>query len=236
MNELYKTPTLEESPLSLLLYGQSGVGKTRFAAQLPAPVLFLSCDTGVLGGLTSALQFKPLQIRISTFQQLQQILPIVEKDAGQVFRTIVVDSLTSLQRIVMASILQVTGREIARFEDWNLCVERIRNIVNKVGSFNCNVVFTCTEQLVKDEVLGKVMILPNLPGRLAQELPAAVDIVLYLFTRTGYNSQGKKEVKYVAMSTPDEMRVAKDRTCMLPKEGEHEEFLTVLNKHNKEEK
>lgn len=215
--------------LSLLIYGSSGAGKTVLSAQSPKqPVLFLSCDPGTAGGLTSAVRFKPLQVKITSWSQFMQLLPQLEKDAGIKFNTLVLDSITYFQRIVMQSILTLTGREIARFEDWNLCVERLRNAINKLASFNCSLIMTATEQLIRDEITGKVQGLPNVPGKLAQELPAATDICIRLFTRTGFDQTGKKIVRYMFQSTPDEMWTGKDRTGLLPPEGLQDEFWRYL--------
>jgi len=203
--------------VTILLYGQSGVGKTFLAAQTPGP-LFLTCDTGQYGGVLSARQFKPKYVKISSYSQFQCLLPFLEKDAGKEFKTLILDSSTSFQKIIMKSILSLTSREIARFEDWNLCVERMRTAVNFLGALNSHLIITATEQLIRDELLGKLIGGPNLPGKLAQELPAAVDIALHLYTRTGFDKSGRKTVTYLMSSAPDEIWVGKDRTGTLPVE------------------
>lgn len=200
-----------------LFYGGSGTGKTRLAAQFPEP-LFLSCDTGVLGGLLSGVQFHPKQIRLTTYQQLLGLYAKLEAGANKDFKTIVVDSLTSFNQMVVRDIVIPTGRETPRFDDWNLAVARMRNVINKLASFGAHLIFTATEQIIKDELQGKTSGLPNLPGKLAQEAPAGVDIVLHFQVKSGYGTDGKKKVTYVAATTPDDTWYAKDRSGTLPAE------------------
>ena len=222
--QVYNTiPTqIEEiEQYSFLFYGGSGSGKTSLAAQFIeiGQTLFLSCDTGKYGGLLSGRRYSPLQIRLNTYDDYLKCIEHLEKDAGERFRVCILDSVTSFQRIVMQHILRLSGREVARFEDWSLCVERVRTALNKLGGLRCHLILTATEQLIRDELIGKLIGLPNLPGKLAHELPAAVDVVLHLYTRTGYDKTGKKQVNYLMSSTPDELWVAKDRTALLPVEA-----------------
>jgi len=197
---------------TILGYGASGTGKTRTIAQIPG-CCFLSCDPGKYGGLISAVDVKPqpIQIRINSWNDYLKYLPQIEKDAGVRFTTLVLDPVNEFVRMIMQSLLQLSGREIARFEDWNLCMERLRSAIRKLSSFNCNFIMLCTEQMIKDETLGRLFGLPNVPGKLAQELPAAVDMVLHFITKSGYGSDGKRKTSYLFQSQPDEIWTAKDR-------------------------
>jgi len=210
----------EEAPsaLSFLFYGKSGVGKTRLAASFAelGPVLFLATDTGVSGGLLSAKPYKPWFVILKDYSTFLSLIPKMQAEAGQTFKTLVLDSVTSFQTVVMRHVLDHSSREIPRFEDWNLCVTRLRTALNVLGALPCHLVLTATEQLFKDELIGKIVGAPNVVGKLSQELPAAVDIVLHLTTRSAYDPNGKRSVTYEMTSTPDEWWTAKDRTGILP--------------------
>lgn len=211
----------------VLLYGQSGSGKTFLASQFPKPAI-LACDPGELGGSRSVftaiekglIKEPPLWLKVDSYQTLLQAIQELPKliQAGEV-KTIVVDSVSYMQRLVMDDILARIMREIPRFEEWNLCVERMRHLIRKITELGADVVFTATDNMQRDELTGKIVGGPNLPGKLAQELPQACGIVLRLFVTSGYNAQGKKEVVYKFQSAPDEMWYAKDTTGTLPAEG-----------------
>lgn len=203
----------------MLFYGQSGSGKTRLACEIfGSDTLLLSCDPGGLGGALSAIHLKPKHIKVDSHSQLVALIPLLKKDAGKEFKCLVVDSVSYLQRIFMSSILQTIGRELPRFEEWNLCVERMRNIIKQIAELDCHVIFTATEDTQKDEITGAIFGGPNLPGKLAKELPQACDIVAHLMATSAYNSQGKREVVYKMINVPDGVWFARDRTSKLPAE------------------
>lgn len=204
-----------------LIYGGSGSGKTVLSSMFPNP-LFISVDTGVMGGLLSAVSYTttPIkQIRLTAYNQLTSLLPLLERDAKKVFSTLIIDSLTSFNALVVRDILALSAKETAVFADWNLAVARMRNMINKLASLGSHLIFTATEQIQKDEILGKTMGLPNLPGKLAQEAPAGVDIVIRTHTRSGYDAKTmKRKVTYIGSTAPDDIWYAKDRSATLSPE------------------
>lgn len=204
---------------SLMFYGASGVGKTRLACQLPKP-LVLACDPGNYGGLLSGKDFLPKFVVIKSYQQLLSLLPDLEKEAGISFETLVIDSLTYLQRIILDDLLARTGKEKPTFDEWGLCQSRTRNFIVKTSGYNCHFVMTATEQIDKDEIIGKLMGTPDLIGKLAREVPQAVDTCLRLYVDSGFDNKGNKRTLYKMTCAPDSIWFAKDRTDLVPKDCE----------------
>lgn len=214
-------PTDEWIQRTVLIYGQSGTGKTKLAGEFLDP-LFLSCDPGKLGGALTIIDKKVKHIKITSYSQLMDLIPTLtaEADKGS-FKTIVLDSISYLSSTILRDILKQSGREIPRFEEWNLNATRMRTLINSITSINSHIVFTAVEQKDKDEITGKISGEPKLPGQLATELPQACDITVRLYTTTSRNaSTGKLQVNYKFRSVPDEMWFAKDRTNTLPPEGD----------------
>lgn len=203
----------------VLLYGPSGSGKTRLAAQFPKPLL-LSCDPGTIGGATSAIEFKINQMKINDYDQAKKLVDILKKSAGVHFQTLIIDSLSYLGKIVMRAVLLSSGREIPRFEEYNLNYARTAMLINNFAELKCHIVFTAVDKFDKDEVTGKIMGGPELVGKLQKELPQACDVVARLFTQTGYDSNGKIKTTYKFRTVPDDMYVGKDRTNLMAKEGD----------------
>lgn len=211
----------EEDPYrSYLFYGPSGVMKTRLCAQMDRP-LILACDPRKKGGVTTALDLKPNYIHIKTYMQLLDLLPRLKPFAGKPdgFNTLCLDSASYFHRIIMTDVLTYSNREYARFDDWNLGQTRMRSIIMKLSEFDCNIVFTATDNIIKDEFTGKIRGVPKMPGQLADELPQAVDICLRLYTISGWGTDGRKFVKYRMSWVPDDPWVyGKDGSNTLPTE------------------
>ena len=207
---------------TFLFYGPSGSGKTRLASQFPG-ALILSCDPGVMGGAASAIDGVK-QMKISSYEQLLSLMPILQEQAGKEFKTLVIDSVTYMGKLSLAHILKSAGREMPRFDEFNLNYQRVTRLINNLSELNCHIVFTAIDKMDKDETTGKMWGGPDLVGKLAKELPQAVDVVCRLFTSSGYNSTGKMEVKYKFKSVADDTWNAKERAepgkNILPPEGE----------------
>ncbi len=99
----------KKQPINMVLVGQAGIGKSSFAAAAPSPV-FLGCDE--TGELDVARMPRP-----KTFAELLAQLDHLIKNKGLEFRTIVIDTLDSVEELVHKELLdsdpKKTGSMIA---------------------------------------------------------------------------------------------------------------------------
>lgn len=106
----------------------------------------------------------------------------------KIYRTIVVDSLTEVQKYAMYHILGIDINEVAldqdisipKIQDWGKNSEMIRMLVRAFRDLDMHTIFTTLDSSEKDETDGKIAITPSLPGKLSKEVPAFVDIVGYM--------------------------------------------------------
>lgn len=216
----------EEPQRIILLYGKSGVGKTRLAAQFHVnglPPLILGFDPGKRGGSTSGARYKPLFEKITSYDYLMDdIFPLLVRDAGKRFGVVVVDSASYMSRMVMSHILSKINKEIPRFDEWNLLAERMRKICASFTELPCHIVFTAVDIIQKDEITGGLYGGPDLPGKLAKELPQHCDVVARMEVDSELKIVGGKPVRkgvYTYTVVGDSTYMAKDRTDLLEPSG-----------------
>jgi hypothetical protein len=203
-----------------LFYGESGVGKSLLVSQFPN-VLVLACDPGNKGGLPrTALKYNPKLIKINSYTQIQNLIEGLKENAWKQFSVLAIDSVSFLQKMVMDNILMMVGREIPRFDEWNLNAERMRKLIARLCEVPVPIIFTALTGTVKDEVTGKITGGPDLPGKLAGELSRYCSVVARLKVNSSYDKNGVLTPSYRYTVVGDDTWYAKDRTGLVKPEGE----------------
>lgn len=210
----------QTNTVNMIIFGDSGVGKTRLcgsASLVPemSPVLFLDIE----GGVSSLKYLYPdiSVIRILTFPQLQSVYDALF-EGKHPYKTVIVDSLTETQKFGMYNIMERAqikdpdrDPDLPGIGEWGKNTEQIRRFVRAFRDIpNVNTIFTALRMDDKNK-LGVTTTLPSLSGKLAREVSALVDEVLYMYVK---NLGGSYERLLLAQKT--EEIVAKDRSDNLP--------------------
>lgn len=143
-----------ESGIKILLYGQSGTGKTRTWATFPKPILCLLCSGGDEPGETRSIDTPENRRSISqvVIEASDEIDELVDYAAGR-YKTIVIDHCTGLQDKVLAEILgldQLPAQKswgMARQQDYGQCALLCKERLKRMLTFKGNVVFVAQERL-----------------------------------------------------------------------------------------
>lgn len=205
--------------IKLLLFGDSGVGKTCFASTFPGPIHFYDFDLKV----SSAASFLKGQGKLSEISYDQY--PLVKefpgsagrsfnKDLGELqktdpfpYRTIVIDSLTTCADRLMEYLMAenkgikravTKGAQAPALQDYGLFRIFMKQFIGEVLSFPCNVIFTAHIDVKTDEQTGAILRQAMLPGKLAAELPIYFEEVY----RAYVEGEGEKR-KYLAQTQAD---------------------------------
>jgi len=179
---------------SVLIYGNSGTGKTTAAASSPGPILYIDAEAG-LTGLSRGIKDVDF-LNVTKVDDIRQAYLELTKDIKQnKYKTIVIDSLTEIVYKIQKEITGGKSGKQLTIGEWGQIISQAEELVRAYLDFprlhGVNLVITALSQdKADDETLVKV---PAMPGKdLPYKVMSLVDAVLYSFTRT---TEGKQQYK-----------------------------------------
>ena len=219
-----------ESNAKILAFGNSGSGKTVFAAGFPTPILHLDFD----GKVDSAAEFyrrkgdtKRLeQIDVRELQQqlmmnpkvnpiatLNQIIQteLIPQMKSLPFKTLVLDSITTFSSLTLKHIM-MTNPGIKRnpsaqgdqphLQDYGILKREFAKLIPGLLSLPCNVVMLGHISTEKDEMTGELVRGPLMDGSFAKELPIYFKEVWRTFVddKGNYLAQTKADHRFACRS------------------------------------
>lgn len=190
-------PSLEtlksEGNIKLLLYGDSGAGKTSFAASTPGgPILIADFDGKVVSAAEFLRATNPEQLKQVTYENytggvgLKLPAEMFNILMGQVakqnpYKTIVLDSLTTFSDESMKYLIKANpgvikrmstqGVQIPVLQDYQMARIWFKQVIGALLAMPCNVIVTAHIQIEKDEATGQILRTPMMAGKLSKELP-----------------------------------------------------------------
>lgn len=208
----------------MLFYGDSGTGKTTLAGsadKVPAmrPVLFVDIE----GGTESLRHSYPEvdTVRVTTWKEMQNLYNVLY-EGGTGYKTVVLDSLTEIQKFNMYTIMEAVvqkrpdlDQDVPSMREWGKNLEQLRKMVRGFRDLEMHTIFTALNKTDKDQRTGIVTMKPSLSGKLADEVAAFLDVVCYYYVKQigdGEDTQFKR----LLLTQKTDGQVAKDRTGKLP--------------------
>lgn len=217
-----KPPQESIKHLNLLIYGEPGAGKTYLGGTAQdhedtQPALVLDVEGGTVT-LRRRADIDVIQIR--KMSQIEGVHNELKKRKMPHYKTVIIDSLTELQKLDMRTVMQEqynrkpdsTDLYVPSQREWGKSGERVRMIVRAFRDLECNVICTCLLASDKDEKTGITTFFPSLPGKLRSEIPGFFDIVGYL---RAVDQGGEIGITRVVQFAKTEKVIAKDRTGTL---------------------
>lgn len=190
-----KQLSMREEWLKGIIFGDSGVGKTRLCSTAPGPILWLSMEFGLK--VLSPQQRERDVIwedepgaGITSWDELMGALEWLEAGGDKRFPTVVMDTGTEAGKLLRKEILGGTS-PMGRVHplafsrtDYDVFAERYLEMIRRFRSLHCNVIFNMqTQDLVIEEAEASTLIrLPNLGAgqKGPKEITALLDFVIYL--------------------------------------------------------
>lgn len=220
--KILNTKNIGQDSLKILVYGESGSGKTSLAKTIKEPTLIISAESGLLSlrgseidviDLTTDDSGQPIakDKRILKLSEVYKFL--TTKEAREKYKWIFIDSLTEISENVMEALnVEFPDRKdsLVMFGE---NFKRMRAIVKSFRDLpGYNVVFTALSATDKDE--NSVRFLgPLLTGKISTQLPAYLDEVYYMHVQK--NDDGS--LSRLLVTEKSDKLVAKSRSGSLNK-------------------
>lgn len=228
-----------DDKVNLMIYGDSGVGKTQLAGS-DDKVLFVAPEDNSDGLLSAKLAGSTAEKwPIKKWDDLAEAFNYLYHLDEIPYNWVVIDSLTEMQMMAMRGILDAAIDEnpsrdpdIPQLQDWQKYYEMVKRMIKAFNALDVNVLYTALSRVAEDPD-GVEYLLPDLQGKKDNYAKQ----VSSWMTSFGYMSVKRKKVEGEDGAKPvfvDERRITwrdtglvkgKDRTNALAP------FTTVEGKH-----
>ena len=194
-----------DNGIKILLFGNSGAGKTYLSSTLEGKTIILSAEAGLL----SLQGFDIDAITINTFDELREAYDYLAGEKGNEYDNIVLDSLSEIAEVVLENAKNtVKDGRMAYGEMAEKVVKIVKAFRDLQGK---NVIMIAKLERAKDEISGSMLYTPSFPGaKLAQHLPYLFDEVFALRV----DKQDDEIIRFI-QTQPDNQWSAKDRSGKL---------------------
>lgn len=197
---------VSEGGVNILIYGASGVGKTRLVATAPNPLL-ISAESNIM----SLADYSVPVIEVNKLADIIEVYKFLatSKEAA-VYETVCLDSITEIAEIVFSTVSKTEKDKRAAYGDTG---EKVRDLIRDFRDLSrFNTYFSAKMDYVSDEV-GRRFYAPMMPGKkLGFALPYFFNEVFKL--DIGVDDNTKESFRYLATeATPT--YIAKDASGKL---------------------
>lgn len=221
-----------------ILFGESGVGKTPFAATLQghpltSPCLFLDVDRGTLSIDGSAP--KPTILSVDHWGMMAVIYDKLHKEnwedlaryisersgtevAPMEYRSVVIDSGTELEYRLRKGVVEANERgdmEIPSQPDYLRTQERFRKMYRMFRDLPLSLIMIAGIREVKEESTGIIKRSPDFQPSLVHDLVRMTDLVIYMDIKTTGSGTDTKWERHLVTNLSQRF-IARDRSGKLP--------------------
>ena len=220
-----KSPSdlVESQGAKLLVYGESGVGKTTLCQTAPGKTLVVSMESGLLS-IKDAPDLDAIEVKEAA--EIEEIAQLLESGQLQ-YDTVCLDSVTEMAEILLS-------QEKAKSKDprraYGEVIEVMIKTMRRFRDLPVHVIFIAKQSRERDEQTGAYHYQPMMVGaKLPTQIPYFFDEVLVLRTFDDENEEGKTVTSRWLQTRIGQNYIAKDRSGKL--DGfETPDLASVINK------
>lgn len=212
---------------NFVLYGAPGIGKSTHALTAPGPILVLNAEgpNGLTYGRRRFPGTRIDEVAVTGRQVLRDATAAVREDAGKTWRTVVIDTIGEVYRVLVDEYAKGGRPEVQNYGDAGNDVERL---VRFLRDEPVNLVVVAHEEMT-DGPDGPLL-MPVCGGKkLAPKVCAMADHVAYV-GRVQVGEGDDAAPKWLGQLAPGAGRYAKDRggALGLAREIDLGEWLSVI--------
>lgn len=180
---------------SFVLYGRSGSGKTTLAGTFPTPILYLDVKDRGTDSIANVKGIKAMEV--NSMEDFEMAYWYLKQHPGE-FKTVVIDTVSQLQQIVVTEVAQEKKKDPARALEWGVLSQRdwgdiaavLKEWIINFRDLEMNVVFIAQDRtfnLNEDDGTDGALapeVGPALSPSVARVLNAAVSMIGNTFIRS----------------------------------------------------
>ena len=206
---LTNTDTIQ-TYINMIVYGDSGVGKTTLTGTAPSP-LIISAEGGLMPLKGKGIDVFEIKTRADCNEVFEWLKLSAEAKAK--YKTVCLDSMSEIAEVLLADELALT--KDAR-QAYGVMANEMSILIRSFRDLPYNTVFVAKTKKIVAEASGRITYMPSVPGQsLLQNLPYFFDEVMFM--NFGTTAEGVK-FRYL-QTVGDAQYVAKDRSgALLPME------------------
>ena len=198
------TGGLASNGVKLLVYGQSGAGKTSLIPTLPDPIV-LSAEGGLLSIQDADLPY----IEIASMDDLKEAFEWMSTPEGLNFKSVALDSISEIAEVVLNH-----EKKIAKDprQAYGAMQEQMADIIRAFRDLPGRHVYMSAKLEKSTDEMGRILYAPSMPGnKTGQSLPYFFDEVLALRVEKDADGNTQRAI----MCDSDGLWLAKDRSGKL---------------------
>jgi hypothetical protein len=239
--KIQNTKTTQQQRVKVLIYGETGSGKTSLAATLGKDTLVISGESGLLSIKDAELEFVDisrddkgevitevngrLTVLRDVFTQLHDNEELKKK-----YKNVFVDGITEIGELMVESISAQFPDRKDSFPMWGEYSKRMRSVIKNFRDLPYNVFMTAVAEPDVDESKPRYMGF-QVAGSIGRKMPQYFDEVFYLYV----DGEGKRSL----VTKKTDALVCKDRSNKLAPTEEPDLSLImakIFNQNIKKEK
>lgn len=221
--KIQNTRDIAPDTLTVLIYGQSGVGKTTLASTLESSTLIINAESGMLTLKGKDIDYVTLE-GMNGIDKMNSFRSIMGEISKSDYQNIYIDSLTEISQCLYEEATSKYPNDRNIMQRYGHVKETTKKILKYFRDMKKNVFMTALE--VAKDMEGSRYVWPNLIGSSSHEAPGYCDFV---FNLQVFNKDDKK-IRAILTDAKNGV-IAKSRVQSL-NEYEPANLQNIINKIN----